>query len=67
MCWLLYTNFHKAKHTTGGPFHLRDRKKASISRSLQKVCLGWKLYPIFVRGGGVGIRMSWVEKNRKLN
>ena len=36
---------------------------------VSKICLGWKLSPIINMpgGGGVGIRMSWVEKNRKIN
>ena len=45
---------------------MRDRKKMSISILFQKVYLGWKLSPIIDRQG-VGIRMSWMEKNRKIN
>ena len=56
-------DLHFTKHTTDGLFLLRDRK-VSICMLFQKVCLGWKLSPIINRwgGGGVGIRMSWVEK-----
>ena len=41
-------------------------KSHKISILFQKVCMGWKLSPIINRRG-VGIRMSWVEKNRKSN
>ena len=41
-------------------------KKMSISILFQKVRLRWKLSPIINRRG-VGISMSWVEKNRKIN
>ena len=49
------------KHTTDGLFLLQDRK-VSICMLFQKFCLDWKLSPIINRWG-VGIRMSWVEKN----
>ena len=80
--WLLYTNLrnktkcvglfaqtYKTKNTTDRSF-LRDRKDVSISILFQKVCLSWKLSPIINGGGwgvGGGIRMSWVEKNPKIN
>ena len=57
---------YKTNHNTDGPFLLQDRKKVSVSMLFQKVCLGRKLSPIISRQV-VGIRMSWVEKNRKTN
>ena len=49
-------------------FILRDRKKVSISILFQKFCLRWKLSPIINRRGGeVGLKISRVEKNWKIN
>ena len=51
---------------TDGSFCEITKKKMSISILFQKVRLRWKLSPIINRRG-VGISMSWVEKNRKIN
>ena len=56
---------------TGWPFLLWNYKKVSINISFQKVCLGWKLFPIInMLGewgrGEVAVRMSCVEKIKKL-
>ena len=59
------------QNTTDGYVLLRDRRKVSTSILFQIVFLGWKLSPIINRrgggAGGIGIRMSWVEKNQKIN
>ena len=64
-CTGFFTRTYKAKPTTDGLLVLEDRKKFSTSILFQKVCLGWKLSPI-INSWGVGIRMSWLEKNEKL-
>ena len=61
------------KNNTDGPFIYRDLKKVIISILFEKVCFVWKHSPVINRRGGsgggegVGRRMSWVEKNRKIN
>ena len=40
--------------------------EVSINILFQKVYLGWKFSPLINRRG-VGIRMSWVKKIKKLN
>ena len=53
------------KHNTDEPFLLRDRKEVSTSILFQKVCLVWK-FSLKINWHE-GIRMSWVEENRKNN
>ena len=62
MCSLFFTRTFETKHITDGPFICVGLKIVSISIFLEKLCLGWKLFPIS-NGRGIGIRMFWVEKN----
>ena len=67
-----FAKTYKTKHTIDGSLLLQDRQKVSMSVLFQNVCLGWKLSPIINRWRGeeemrVGIRMSSVEKKRKMN
>ena len=70
-CVGFFTRTYKTKYTKDWSLLFGDRKKVSVSILYQKVCLGWNLSPIINRlggvGGGGGIRMSWGEKNRKIN
>ena len=48
------------------PLLLQDRKKVNLSILFQTIFLVWKIFPI-INSWEVGIRMSWVEKNQKIN
>ena len=65
MFWLLYRILqNKAHYKRVAPF-ARSQK----GQHKYNVCLDWILSRIINRGvggGGGGIRMSWVEKNRKI-
>ena len=56
----------KTKHTMDGSLLFRDRKNASISILLQKVCLGWKISPIINRRGDWNKNVLGGKKSEKL-